>query len=239
MYYFYRKVDEGLAKKYFFKFRELPSDDNGDCAACDRNFEIEFYLRNGDMETADRLSKDIENYSLKCGQDNTAWLRMKCNYMDHYSDIYDFETAEKYIDIIERHKGNNKKTEFELSCDYLLCYTYTDIGKALKIYKKCWKDALLEKCPNDSFENDAVMYAFFKELGKVRKGNTIKLKLDKTFPLYSESETYKISEMEQFYYNRAKDTAQKFDARNRSDYFMKKLEYYTNCSENIEKRKRK
>ena len=68
-----------------------------------------------------------------------------------------------------------------------------------------------EKNPNTRFEYDVKTIMFFRELAKARKGTTIKLNLDRTFPLYSEDGVYKIAELEKFYYNRAKDTAFKFD----------------------------
>lgn len=118
------------------------------------------------------------------------------------------------------------QSEYAYFDKYMYCYTHTDIGKALRIYKEHWKEMLEEKCPDISFEYDAITSVFFKELAKSRTGSTIKLNLDKTFPLYLENGIYKISELQAFYYNRAKNTAHKFDERNRSDYYQRKLDSY-------------
>ena len=72
---------------------------------------------------------------------------------------------------------------------------------------------------------------FFKELSAVRQGKTVKLALDASFPLYRESGRYKITDLYQYYYRKAKDMAERFDARNGTDSFCRWLEEAVNEGE--------
>ena len=79
------------------------------------------------------------------------------------------------------------------------------------------------KNPNDRFYDGKRVCVFFKKLMESRKTDTIKLKYDTTFPLYREDNTYKISDLYDFYYKFTADIARKFDKRNQADTFIEKL----------------
>ena len=226
LYSFYDVIDKEYATECFLKYRKLPTDGNGDCKACDRNTQIKYYLKRDNLKKANQLAVDIENFTLTCrGNDNAdAWMRMKANYMNYYIRKKEYEKAETYIQQIERKHLTTKKTEYDYWDDYLRCYTYTDIGKALRIYKEHWKKEQKERCPATRFYMDKAIYIFFSELAKQHKSSTIKLDLDNSFPLYAEDGVYQIADMQAYYYNSAKNLAQKFDQRNGSDYYQKNLD---------------
>ena len=46
---------------------------------------------------------------------------------------------------------------------------------------------------------------------------------DAAFPLYEESGQYSIAALQRFYYERARETAERFDKRNGSDYYCRQL----------------
>lgn len=225
-YALYDRIDKEYAKECFQKFRELPKDGNGNCEACDRNVEIEYYLKQDDMEKANELAEDIESFRLICGksEEARAWLRMKAHYLHYYLKKRDYEKALDCYRQMERKLSRTQMREFCYWEELLCCYSHIDIGRALKIYKERWKEWENERCPEDKFNIYIYIIIFFRELGKQRKGNTIKLDLDRSFPLYSADRTYKIAAMEEYYYKNAKDIAQKFDKRNGTDSFMRELE---------------
>lgn len=64
----------------------------------------------------------------------------------------------------------------------------------------------------------------FKKLMETRKKQTLKIAYDSSFPLYRESDSYEIQELFDFYYKQAENLAKKFDNRNGTDAFMKKLQ---------------
>lgn len=227
-YLFYEPIDKEYAEYCFDRFRDLPTDGNGDCKACDRNVEIDYYLKKGDLQKANELAVDIEDFTLTCRgrKTNEAWLRTKSHYLSYYLKEKDFENAGNYIRQIERKVSSTKCSEYNYWEEFMYCYAHIDIGKALKIYKEHWKEWQEERCPYTSLYNDIYISAFFRELARHRKGDTVKLDLDTTFSLYREDGNYKILELRKFYYNKARDIALKFDERNETDFYQRELERY-------------
>ncbi|MBQ3545573.1 MAG: hypothetical protein IJA34_11425 [Lachnospiraceae bacterium] len=224
LHYLYESIDEEYSEKCFLEYMKLPRDGNSDCKACDRNIAIGYYLDKNNIEKANELAKDIDEYKLTCNGGHEAWLRMNAHYMHYYLNKKDFDNANVYIKRIKRKMSLTKEKEHNYAEDFFYYYIYMDIGKALKLYKENWKDWLNEKTPADKFDVGIYEVIFFKKLGKHVKGDTIKLQFDKSFPLYNSKGIYKIKELEDFYYNLTKDIALKFDKRNGTDSFMKELE---------------
>ncbi len=222
LYDFYEEIDPVKAKEAFYAFERLPRDGNCDCRACEQNSIVYFWLKNGEPERAEELAADIENFTLRCGHDRqAAWLRLKKHYLDYYLRQGEFEEAEKYCRILERHALQD--TEYQCWSRFLCCYAHRDIGKALRIYKAHWKDWLEERNPSTIFLTSVNIATFFKRLREERKTDTIKLSLDAAFPLYQESGQYRIDDLYRYYYDRARETAERFDRRNGTDHYCNEL----------------
>ena len=219
---FYKAIDPEKSKEAFYAFERLPRDGNCDCKACERNTQVKFRLKNGEYERAKELARDIENFTLRCGHDRMAsWLRLQTHYMEYHLDRKEFKEAEKCCRILERQTLQD--TEYQCWDSFLYCYAYLDMGKALRIYKAHWKDWQDQRDPSVIFDNSLNIARFFRKLMEERKTGTIKLSLDATFPLYRENGQYKISDLYQYYYNRASEMAERFDHRNGTEYFHEKL----------------
>ena len=221
-YYFYYNIDRKKAEEAFYEFERLPRDGNADCRACERNTEILFYLNKGNLKRAEQLAKDIENQTLRCGNDNTAWLRLKGNYLDHYMKTKNLEEALKYCRIIER--SARKQSEHQRWDDLICCYAHADIGKALKLYKEHWKELREDREPSSVFDTSFNLSHFFKLLSESRKRSTVNLPFDSSFPLYREDGQYKINNLYVFYHKTAEDIAKKMDARNGVNFYQDLLE---------------
>jgi len=241
-YNFYQHIDKKKAEEAFREYERLPRDYNSDCEACDRNTEIFFYLDKGDLEKAGKLSADIESFKLTCSEKWSAWLRMKKYFMHYYMKRKEYAKALEYAKLMERHLCG--ESEYERWDDFLACYAYSDLGKALKIYKEHWREWQSWRNPSDEFHFCINACRFFRELLESRKGQegigsgehgagrggsgdldpVIKLPLDNTFPLYQESGEYSIARMYDYYFEKAADLAAKFDARNQADGYRKELE---------------
>lgn len=222
LYFFYKRIDSEKAEEAYYAFESLPRDGNCDCKACERNSVVNFWLNKGQPERARELAEDIEHFTLRCGHDRqAAWLRLKTHYMEYHLLRREFEEAEQYCRILERQTMQD--TEFQCWDSFLYCYAYRNMGKALRIYKAHWKDWLEERDPSEIFSNSKNIALFFKKLLEERKTNTIKLSLDSAFPLYREDGQYKIAELYQYYYSRAKEMAQRFDQRNGTDFYQREL----------------
>lgn len=221
LYNFYHFDDE-KSDEAFYKYEKLPRDSNCDCKACERNAEISFYLDKNDYEKALELSEDIDSFKLRCGRDKSAWLRMKIRFMAYYMDNGNFEEADKLAYLIEHNM--NDETEYQAWDDILRCYSYTRPGRALRVYKKHWKMWQEGTSPSDEFYKTLNVCCFWKKYRMDREKDTVKLALDKTFPIYNEENIYNTEELYNYYYKRAEYIAAKFDKRNNSDSYKKEMQ---------------
>ena len=218
LYNFYQYIDDKKAEEAFHEFEKIPRDSNSDCRACERNSAIEFYLDRGKLLQAAGLSKDIENRTLRCGDYNTAWLRLKENYLNYFMDEGNLEETIKYCRLLERYKA--EETEHQIWDTFICCYSFADLGKALKLYKDHWKQMQENRRPTDIFWTGLYLSVFFKKLSEARKGNTVKLSLDSSFPLFREDGQYRINDLYDYYYQSAETVAKKLDARNGVDKYQ-------------------
>lgn len=218
-YYFY-DFDKEKADKAFYNFEKTPRDENSDCHACEKNTEIEFYLHKGNLSKALELSEDIEDFRLTCGDHWSAWLRMKILFFDYYMDNCEFEKATEIALILER-RINDKK-EFQIWGNIINCYAHTKPGRALRVYKKYWRTLEDWRTPQDLFESMMNTCCFWYVI-KLGGKETAKLGLDSSFELYNEERIYNVEDLYNYYYNKAEDIARKFDKRNGSDSYIKKL----------------
>jgi hypothetical protein len=227
-YNLYVKIDADKAAEAYYEFEKLPRDFNSDCEACERNTEISFYLKRGDVERAAALSEAIEDFTLTCKDKWSAWLRMKKSFMHYYMKEKKFDKALEYCRMMERNM--NAESEYKRWDDFLACYAYLDLGKALKIYKEHWKEWLKWRNPADEFRFCINVCRFFRELREHGEDGTgtektlVKLPYDSDFPLYQESGQYETAVLYDYYYRRAKELAEKFDTRNRAEGYGKELE---------------
>ncbi len=223
-YSFYEETGQAeAAEEAFHKFMEIPRDGNSDCEACECNSIVNFYLKRGDPERAAELAREIENLTLTCGHGGRgAWLRLKKHYMEYYLNRKDFAEAEKYCRVMERYMTED--SEYQRWDDFLYCYAHTNMGKALKIYKEHWKEWQENRAPSEIFSMSKNIACFLKKLLKERTNKTIRLPLDASFPLYQESERYRLDALYDYYYGRALEVARRFDARNGTDCYCRRLE---------------
>lgn len=214
--------DSEKADKAFHMFEKLPRDLNCDCKACERNTEISFYLNKDNLDKALKLSEDIENFKLTCRDDKKAWLTMKGYYMDYYIRHNNFEKAAEISKLIVRNAdADNECHKWD---DILYCYAHINLAKALRVYKDHWKEWHEDRNPKDQYDEIENACCFWKIYGLRRKRKTVKLGFDASFPLYNENDSYTVTDLFDYYYNKTRTLALKFDKRNGTDYFIKHLE---------------
>lgn len=222
-HFFYKNCGDSRVSEAFSNFMKLPRDGNADCKACEQNAIVQYYMLEEDnLEKATFYAKDLESRKLRCSNDNRSWIRLKCYYLCYYLRHQDLKEAKKYIDLIKYNMGKLKVCD--IAWYELYYYSLLDVSKGLKIYKVNWKNWLEERNPDELFNNNAIIALFFKKLEEGRVRKTVKIAFDKKFPLYREDDTYEIEKLYEFYYNNAKDLADKFDKRNGTEQYKKKLE---------------
>ena len=220
LYGFYHFDDEKSDEAYY-NYEKIPRDGNSNCRACDRNTEISFYLDKDNFGKARELSEDIENFKLRCGNDNSAWIRMKKSFMGYYIDKGYYEEADEIAYLLEHNM--NQKTEGQPWDEILRCYAFTRPGRALRIFKKYWKRWQESTNPSDEFDEVSNICCFWKKYIKESNKDTVKIGFDSSFPLYNQEKVYKIQDLFEYYYKRAEDIAIKFDKRNNASSYMDEL----------------
>lgn len=220
-YLFYREMDDARAENSFHLFEQAPRDFQSDCRACEQNDIVSYYLRHDEFDKAVKLARSIENRTLSCGGAD-SWLTLKCNYLSYYIRKKDFAQAEQMIKLIHRYRDAYRR--FDISVQELRCYVYTDLSKALRIYKENWKKWLHERTPAFAYEQGSICCLFFKKLGETRKRQTVKIAYDAEFPLYQQENSCRILELYDYYYQFICDLAEKFDARNGNDAYQQRLQ---------------
>ncbi len=221
IYDYYKQFDKERRDECFRLFMSTPRDRNSNCLACEKNKIVNHYLEKGDLRNAHLAAIDLESGKVSCGN-GASWIRLQKHYMNYYIRNKEFDKAQQCINKIKTHR--NARTESDRSREELLCYSYIDIAKALRMYKANWKKWFTERNPLSAYMEGTYICIFFKKLIESRKKSTIKIKYDKSFPLYREDNTYELTELYEFYYKFTADIAQKFDRRNGADTFMKKLD---------------
>ncbi|MCI9079697.1 MAG: hypothetical protein HFH68_12400 [Lachnospiraceae bacterium] len=196
-----------------------------DCPGCIANTTLRYYLLTGKKEKAESLAAKIEDGTLKCGNNlgnSNSIPRMHKCYLNYYLLNGMYEKAAEKAYILEHYKSD--VIDYKLWASFMCAYVYTNTGRGLRIYKKHWKDIENEKRPGYMYCSFKDAACFFTGLKKVNGKDTVKLKMDNTFPLYNDENIYNTDSLASYYYKKAEDVAKKFDQRNGTSKHMDELE---------------
>lgn len=203
-----------ITKKYKSQKRDMLSD----CEVCELNGEVYFELNYGSYEKALRLAEPILAKQKKCGE---IPLLTYENLLEYYIKQNDIENASIYEKLLLREiKNVSHLTSLSKLLNY---YTLTDVNKGIRIFKKYLPESIHTKDPIDKFYFELEAYYLFKQTKEERKKKTIQLLLDKKFALYRENGIYEFDELIEYFLKNVTKVAQKFDKRNKTNYFSKKI----------------
>ncbi len=210
------------AAKFLDKLKKVPAEAY-DCVACAITGEIKYYLLNNEKDKADKLAEKVYDGTYRC---NSRWsdsiLKLRRSYLKYYILHGDYEKAAEITYLME-HSGSQINA-YNKYASFMCAYVHIKPGRGLRIYKKHWKEWQEENNQYDRYYNFKDAACFFKGLETERSRNTVRLELDRRFPLYNEENIYNIKSMSKYYYKEAEDIARKFDKRNTTDRFIKELE---------------
>ncbi len=220
---FYLEIgDLDNAAKFLHKLKKIPAE-KYDCVACAVTGEIKYYLFNNEKEKADKLAEKVKDGTYHC---NSKWsdsvLKLRKSYLKYYILHGDYEKASETAYMLERSESQMKV--YNKYASFMCAYVHSRTGRGLRIYKKHWKEWQEENNLYERYYAFKDIACFFKGLETERSRDTIRLELDKRFPLYNEENIYKTSSMAEYYYKEAEDIAQKFDKRNATNKFISELE---------------
>ncbi len=215
---FWQYIDKEQAFEYFRKFWNSKRDKVSDCEACDVSHAIHMSLLIGDRQGADRYAKPLKNGRLFFCSDTPQlmWLA----YLEDALRHGDLEKAHPLANKLYR-EGIRDKSDLNYLAAILHCWAYTDLDMALHQIGARLDWALSMWDQKKKYDFYKACWVCFHELAK--KQDSISLPLSAQFPLYQTDSVYNSAELAEWFYTEAQKIAERFDARNGSDYFKQNL----------------
>lgn len=188
------------------KYRELPADDLKDCTACELSHDVRMALRLEQPEKAREIGKPIFAGEVHCSEvpetTYAAWIA----YDIAHGDFGDARKLAKRLYPMARHELNLLR-EIGILLHF---YAITDRQTGITIFRHEVRNFLA--CRNHwmRYHFAAGAYRLFANMQMEEFG----VILPQEFPLWNEAHRYSAAEMRDYFYEIAKELAEKLDARN-------------------------
>lgn len=196
--------------------------------------EIKYYLAGHQVHKALKILDRIQVIQANAGIGHiySVLQRARRIFLEYYITNGNYEEAAEISYILEH--SNRDEKEFMSWASFMCSYVYTNTGRGMRIYRSHWEEWEHEENPQYRyyiFKNTA---CFFKALKEVKGTDTIKIRTGNTFPFYNEDKTYNIDMLCSYYYREAEKIAEKFDQRNGTGCYIKRLETsFANTSQGV------
>ncbi len=221
---FWQYVDKEKAHQYFEKFWKTGRDGLSDCRACERCYAVHMSLLVGDREAADNYAKPLKAGRVHFCNDAPKIYRW--SYLENALDRGDLKEASSYASQLN-YKLEHRIHDLSYIGAVIRCFAYTNIEKAIEKFVSGMELVLGLWDQKKVYDFYKGAYVCFHELAKNK--DTVTLSLPEEFPMYNKSGSYNCKELEQWFYEQAEATGNKFDKRNNSNYFKKNISLALAC----------
>jgi len=216
IYWFLFIGDVDKAKEYLKLRNDTPRDRMSNCPACELDTEVELELIEGNFDKAITKASDLITKKLTCG---LMPLVTFCNLTYYLGKGGDPRAAEYFVKAEEEFALLEENDTSLLSnvADLMSYLIKNDRERAWEYFQKFahWEIGA----------EDAISYDFAKNvLPLLKAGGEKKLDINTKLPYYKSDGVYDIRELYDFYHEKAIDLANRFDARNKTNEFMKGVE---------------
>ncbi len=200
-------------------------DNLSDCVACETSDQLRYMMHlHEDIEKIIKKAQPLIEGKLTCAeQPHAAFAHIAEYYLENGDLVNADKFANKSYHLINRdYADQSVLIPDKVKC--LIVFAHSDINKGIKILKKLFTHVDDNSNPNDLFELYRGAYYFMRQL-ELKGASNIRLRLpfrDEDF--IKDDNIYAISDLKEVFYNKAKDLAEKFDARNGSKEFTKDLD---------------
>lgn len=205
------------AESHLQAFWETPRDALSDCEACEVSNAAEILLGLGQREKARQILRPVLDGSKRCNQQPWSALSMLIHDALDYGEI---QQAKVYGRHLLRHSITGSKDLMYIGA-LLRLQAYDQENSSIELLENgirwaigVWDQELL-------FHVYRGAWTFCAKLGE--QINTIPLHLPTSFPPHQEDGIYTCSYLSQWFHRQAEAIAQRFDQRNGSDYYGRKL----------------
>lgn len=244
---YYQKLEEFIAesgiennfgftdrKDYHKKMLKCSRDGLSDCPACELDREISYILFvENDYEKALKKAEVIFTGRYSCSEIPHITYVSFAKWCFENGDIQSAnDYAEKGYRVINRDYGDVKAlNDCKGAC--ILVFAYSNVEKALKVFKKTFTVCYDSRNSLELFAFYRASYHLMLQLERIGKKH-IRFKFpDKLDPIYKETSTYSVTDLKDYFYEKAKFLADKFDERNKNSKFNDELNkiYEFECQE--------
>lgn len=202
------------------KFLELrdntPRDRMSHCPACELDTKVEIELIEGQFDKAITTANDLITKKLTCGVMPLATFCNLTYYLSKAGDSRASEFFSKAEEEIAEAQENDSSLIANIS-DLIFYLNKYDRNRAWEYFQKYadWEIGA----------EDSISFDFSKNiLPLLKEGGEKQLSMSEKLPYFEADGNYNTSKLYDFYFQKAKDLAQQFDARNGTDSFSKLLE---------------
>lgn len=217
MIYWNLFIGEAEKAREYLKLRnDTPRDRMSNCPACELDTEVELELIEGNYDKALTTANDLITKKLTCG---VMPLVTFCNLTYYLAKGNDPRAAEYFAKAEEEFTDVEENDTSLLSniSDLMYYLIKNDRDRAWEYFQKYadWEIGA----------EDAISYDFSRiVLPLLKEGGMKKLDMSTKLPYYNADGVYDSAELYSYYLQKAKEMAQKFDTRNKTNEFVKGLE---------------
>lgn len=213
------------AKQAHSEMMKIPRDNLSDCIACETASEVSYLINNDEPEEKIlKKAKGLIEGKLTCAeQPHCALANIAEYYLEHGDLTNAAKFAEKAYHLINRDYSNENNLNIKKAI-CLTVYSHCDPNKGVKILKNIMRFVPENSNYNDLFEMYRSTYYFMYVLEQ-KGASHMRLRLPfNDEDIITDDNVYEIPVLKEFFYNKAKEIAEKFDERNGNNLFMKRLD---------------
>ncbi len=210
---FYTYIDLQKAQEHYDIFNNEKMGSYSACTACEQHLKVWYTLKKGEVQFAHDMAKRIFSGGLECH--DIPWQTYAV-FLEHYMDE---GTLDKHTAFVKKlmHGGCRDVSDLANAGTVLRCMAEINIEKGLRLLQQYWHWTV-------NMWNGQALYFFYKGAWCCcRKANSSG-KCRTLYPpqgLKLEAGTTEF--FEEWFYNKAVKSAEKFDKRNGTDFYMKDL----------------
>lgn len=190
-------------------------DELKDCSACEANWNVQCELLRGNREKAEKLSKPLFNRELSCAEVPEETYSEWIAYLQKQGDYLTAKLYAKRLYPMVR----GRIELLNCSANLLRFYAKFDRHTGSNILRREMSNFLSCRDLMMKMEFAAGAYHLFANM----IAEDITLIFPREFPLFNEDHHYSAKALADYFYNEAKQLAERFDARNGNRYYTDKL----------------
>lgn len=217
MIYWYLFIGDMAEANRFLELRDsTPRDRMSHCPACELDTRVEMELIQGLFDKAITTANDLITKKLTCG---VMPLTTFCNLTYYLSKAGD-ERAADFFAKAEEEIADTKENDSSLISnisDVIFYLNKYDRSRAWEYFQRYadWEIGA----------EDAISFDFSKNiLTLLKEEGSRQLTMSEKLPYFRADGNYRIADLYDYYYQKAKNLAQQFDARNGTNSFAKALD---------------